>query len=118
MKYLALLITSIVITIACCLWLNAGREIKSRTVRTMHLMQNIYLDIVLLNPLDSNRLAIILQSSTNLLSANQNVATFLKGCKDPEVTNSVKLISYDGLFHDGWGVPLFLLHQLSMEIPL
>ena len=104
-----------VVAVGFALWFIPGRGARTRTVRTLQMMQNLAIDIDLLHESDSNALVRLLARETNTLAMNRKAAGFLKTVTDPYITNSVKLVSSDGLFRDAWGIPLCFTTPSSPE---
>jgi hypothetical protein len=106
MKSFPLYLTIGVLAVALGIWFLPGRGIRTRSVRTMQLMQNIFMDLDLLSEEQTRRLVQDISTATDDLAVNRKVAAFLKRSRDPEITNSAKLVASDGLFRDAWGKPL------------
>jgi hypothetical protein len=105
----------VVIAIASAYWFLPGRGVNTRTVRTIQLMQNIFIDFDLLQEADVNTLAQSVQGVTNALELNRACAAFFTRSTDPYITNSAGYLSVDGLYCDAWGIPLwFAVTNTSM----
>jgi hypothetical protein len=69
-------------------------------------MQNMLLDLDSLDEGDASALRKRMLGQTNSIELNRTYASHIGSCKDPEITNSVRLVSTDGLYRDAWGTPL------------
>lgn len=110
----------VAICLAGVLLFLPGRGIRTKTVRSFQLMQNIYLDVNLLEQSDLARLVRSTDGMTNSLLLNRTLGRFLTHSRYGWETNTVGMISADGTFLDAWGSPLCFAstneNQLSREL--
>ena len=94
---------------ACAVWFLPGRGVRTRTVRTIQLMQNVFIDFDLLEETAVRNLVQSIEREQDSLALNRKVAAFFQRTGDGYVTNSSKLVSNDGLYRDAWGTPLWFV---------
>lgn len=89
-------------------------EHPSRSIRTMQLMDILLRCIEMREEVDVSKLAESIKPEEDSLLLNRRIAAFLRASSDPDITNSLKSISSDGLFRDAWETPLLFLSTNSV----
>jgi hypothetical protein len=78
---------------------------NTKTTRTICAITEIVQGAYLWDAEHEKRYGPMPSGGTNSLEMNRTIAKLFKRCDDKDITTG-RLVSSDGLFHDGWGRPL------------